>query len=213
MHSPVGASTSSGSTTTCARTSSAPTRPPRWNRCASGSSASWRGYRHVDLDIRDRAGVARLFTQLGADIALVVHCAAQPSHDWAATRAVHRLRRQRRRHAEPARGDAPARAGRDVHLHVDEQGLRRRAERAAAASSWRRGGRSTPATATHDGIREDMSIDGSLHSGVRRVEGRGRRAGAGVRPLLRPARRRASAAGRSPARSTPRPSCTASSPT
>jgi CDP-paratose 2-epimerase len=41
-------------------------------------------YRHHDLDIRDRAGVGELFRHYGRDIKLVVHSAAQPSHDWAA---------------------------------------------------------------------------------------------------------------------------------
>ena len=38
---------------------------------------------HVDLDIRDRAGVQQLFEQQPFD--LVIHCAAQPSHDRAAS--------------------------------------------------------------------------------------------------------------------------------
>jgi CDP-paratose 2-epimerase len=42
-------------------------------------------YRHHDLDVRDRAGVLRLFEELGGEIELVIHTAAQPSHDWAAT--------------------------------------------------------------------------------------------------------------------------------
>jgi CDP-paratose 2-epimerase len=41
-------------------------------------------YRHVDADVRDVASVERLFAERGADISLVVHTAAQPSHDWAA---------------------------------------------------------------------------------------------------------------------------------
>jgi CDP-paratose 2-epimerase len=41
-------------------------------------------YRHLDLDIRDRNGVELAFRQ-GA-FELVVHCAAQPSHDLAARR-------------------------------------------------------------------------------------------------------------------------------
>jgi CDP-paratose 2-epimerase len=41
-------------------------------------------YRHVDLDIRDREGLDALFAQYGAAIGLVIHAAAQPSHDWAA---------------------------------------------------------------------------------------------------------------------------------
>jgi CDP-paratose 2-epimerase len=42
------------------------------------------GYEHHDMDIRDRAGVLSLFERYGEEISLVVHTAAQPSHDWAA---------------------------------------------------------------------------------------------------------------------------------
>ena len=42
------------------------------------------GYEHHDMDIRDRDGVAKLFERYGKEIELVVHTAAQPSHDWAA---------------------------------------------------------------------------------------------------------------------------------
>ena len=42
------------------------------------------GYEHHELDIRDRAGVLGLFERYGSEISLVVHTAAQPSHDWAA---------------------------------------------------------------------------------------------------------------------------------
>jgi CDP-paratose 2-epimerase len=38
----------------------------------------------LSLDIRDEAGVNAVFQGRGRDIALVVHTAAQPSHDWAA---------------------------------------------------------------------------------------------------------------------------------
>jgi CDP-paratose 2-epimerase len=41
-------------------------------------------FRHAPLDIRDHAGLARLFADLGRDLWLIVHAAAQPSHDWAA---------------------------------------------------------------------------------------------------------------------------------
>ena len=41
-------------------------------------------YQHSDLDIRDRSGINALFATYGSDIALVIHTAAQPSHDWAA---------------------------------------------------------------------------------------------------------------------------------
>jgi len=41
-------------------------------------------YRHVDADIRDEATIKKVFAGYGRDIALVIHAAAQPSHDWAA---------------------------------------------------------------------------------------------------------------------------------
>ncbi len=41
-------------------------------------------YRHSTLDIRDGEGVETLFRDYGGQIRLVVHTAAQPSHDWAA---------------------------------------------------------------------------------------------------------------------------------
>ncbi|HEU5372054.1 MAG TPA: NAD-dependent epimerase/dehydratase family protein [Gaiellaceae bacterium] len=42
------------------------------------------GYEHHDLDIRDREAILRVFERYGKEIELVVHTAAQPSHDWAA---------------------------------------------------------------------------------------------------------------------------------
>jgi CDP-paratose 2-epimerase len=41
-------------------------------------------YTHAEIDVRDRSAVGRLFGRYGPDIGLVVHTAAQPSHDWAA---------------------------------------------------------------------------------------------------------------------------------
>jgi CDP-paratose 2-epimerase len=41
-------------------------------------------YTHHSLDIRDRDGLDQLFAKLGNNVGLVIHAAAQPSHDWAA---------------------------------------------------------------------------------------------------------------------------------
>jgi CDP-paratose 2-epimerase len=41
-------------------------------------------YMHHEIDIRNREGIESLFAEYGADIKLIVHTAAQPSHDWAA---------------------------------------------------------------------------------------------------------------------------------
>ena len=42
------------------------------------------GYRHVDADIRDEDAMRQVFATYKRDIAVVIHTAAQPSHDWAA---------------------------------------------------------------------------------------------------------------------------------
>jgi len=41
-------------------------------------------YHHCPIDIRDREQIDQLFRQFGKAIAVVIHTAAQPSHDWAA---------------------------------------------------------------------------------------------------------------------------------
>ena len=41
-------------------------------------------YTHVSADIRDDDAIDGLFARYGQDVKLVVHTAAQPSHDWAA---------------------------------------------------------------------------------------------------------------------------------
>ena len=43
------------------------------------------GYSHFDIDIRDQDAITDLFRRYAANIAVVIHTAAQPSHDWAAT--------------------------------------------------------------------------------------------------------------------------------
>lgn len=58
-----------------------------------GSSTEWNkrrlednlpNYKHYSTDIRDAAALEKLFKEYGADIKLILHTAAQPSHDWAA---------------------------------------------------------------------------------------------------------------------------------
>jgi CDP-paratose 2-epimerase len=120
-------------------------------------------YHHANVDIRDRDGLMKLFTHYGADIALVIHAAAQPSHDWAArepftdfdVNAVGTLNvlEATRQHCPEATfiftstnkvyGDAPN------SLPLIEQ-----------ASRWE----IDPSHTYAGGIREDMSIDQNLHS-------------------------------------------------
>ena len=42
-------------------------------------------FRALDLDIRDREGIGRVFAEHAGSLQLVIHTAAQPSHDWAAS--------------------------------------------------------------------------------------------------------------------------------
>ena len=122
-----------------------------------------RAYRHHDLDVRDTAAIDDLLAELGTVVELVIHTAAQPSHDWAAREPLTdfginaagtlNMLEATRRHCPDAvfiftstnkvYGDAPN------ALPFVELGRRWEIERGHTYSS---------------GIREDMSIDRCLHS-------------------------------------------------
>jgi CDP-paratose 2-epimerase len=55
----------------------------RWNR--DELQEEFDNYAHRNVDIRDEEAVTEIFRQFGTDISLIIHSAAQPSHDWAAT--------------------------------------------------------------------------------------------------------------------------------
>jgi CDP-paratose 2-epimerase len=55
----------------------------RWNR-ERVANALKKKYHHFDVDIRDNRGIEKIFKRYQKEIALVIHTAAQPSHDWAA---------------------------------------------------------------------------------------------------------------------------------
>lgn len=134
----------------------------QWNRKRIESSLGT-SYSHVNLDIRDTEGVNRLFKHYGSNIKLIIHTAAQPSHDWAvrepitdftvnANGTLNLLEATRQYAAESVfiftstnkvYGDTPNR------LPLVEQEKR---WEIASEHSY------------HNGIREDMSIDQTLHS-------------------------------------------------
>jgi CDP-paratose 2-epimerase len=123
-----------------------------------------RAYDHCDVDIRDEAGIAKVFAKYGGEIAVVIHCAAQPSHDWAArdpktdftinANGTLNLLEATRQYAPEAAfifvstnkvyGDRPNR----LPLHELPTRFELSPDHAWAA----------------DGIPEDMSIDSCLHS-------------------------------------------------
>ena len=121
-------------------------------------------YSHCDADIRDAAAIGRLFAHHRTAITAVIHCAAQPSHDWAAqdpltdftvnANGTLTLLEATRRHAPEAAflyvstnkvyGDRPN------QLPLVEQATR---YELAAEHEW----------STH-GIPETMPVDQTLHS-------------------------------------------------
>jgi CDP-paratose 2-epimerase len=60
-----------------------PEASTKWNEQRLKTELGSR-YRHAEFDIRNNDEIDRLFGDLGKTIELVIHTAAQPSHDWAA---------------------------------------------------------------------------------------------------------------------------------
>jgi len=120
-------------------------------------------YEHHDLDIRNREEILLLFQRYGRELSLVVHTAAQPSHDWAAREpftdfdinavGTLNLLEATRRHAPEATfiftstnkvyGDRP-----NSLPYVEHE------------KRWEL----EPGHRYYDGIDESMSIDESMHS-------------------------------------------------
>ena len=61
-----------------------PEASTRWNRDLLKDRYGDR-YSHFDVDIRDHQAVDRIFAEYSTDLVLIIHAAAQPSHDWAAS--------------------------------------------------------------------------------------------------------------------------------
>ncbi len=54
----------------------------KWNRQRLEKEVE--NYQHYEVDIRDYEKIEEIFQRFGKDISLIIHTAAQPSHDWAA---------------------------------------------------------------------------------------------------------------------------------
>jgi len=59
-----------------------PEASTRWNENRLKSEVPT--YRHHNADIRDLPALEKIFQEYTADIKVIIHAAAQPSHDWAA---------------------------------------------------------------------------------------------------------------------------------
>jgi CDP-paratose 2-epimerase len=122
-----------------------------------------RRYRHLDIDVRDRDGILALFERFGEDIGVVIHAAAQPSHDWAASdpftdfdiNAVGTLNL-----LEAARRHAPS----SVFIFTSTNKVYGDRPNQLPLVELETRFEIEPGHTYADGIREDMSIDDSLHS-------------------------------------------------
>ncbi len=52
--------------------------------CVKDLQEKYSNYKHCFIDIRNEESIQKIFQHYGKDISLVIHTAAQPSHDWAA---------------------------------------------------------------------------------------------------------------------------------
>ena len=133
-----------------------------WNRRRMESRLG-RRYVHETTDIRDWDAVNALFARYGGDIKLVIHTAAQPSHDWAArdphmdftvnANGTLNLLEAARRHAP----DAPFIFTSTNKVYGDTPN---RLPLVEMESRWE----IDPSHTYVTGIREDMSIDQTTHS-------------------------------------------------
>jgi CDP-paratose 2-epimerase len=120
-------------------------------------------YTHVDLDVRDRAGIAKVFSRFSREISLVIHAAAQPSHDWAArepyvdfdVNAVGTLNL-----LEASRAHCPDAVFIFLSTNKVYGDTPNRLPLVELTTRWE----IDPGHTYERGIREDMSIDATLHS-------------------------------------------------
>jgi CDP-paratose 2-epimerase len=120
-------------------------------------------YRHYHLDVRDRDAIDALFRTHGREIELVIHTAAQPSHDWAAREpftdfdinAVGTLNL-----LEATRLRAPEATFIFTSTNKVYGDTPNRLPLVELETRWEL----DPRHRYYDGIREDMSIDHTLHS-------------------------------------------------
>ncbi|QNA45001.1 NAD-dependent epimerase/dehydratase family protein [Lacibacter sediminis] len=54
----------------------------KWNR--ERLANQYDNYKHYTVDIRDTTALQKVFEEYGSAVQLIIHAAAQPSHDWAA---------------------------------------------------------------------------------------------------------------------------------
>ncbi len=83
-------------------------------------------YVHSSVDIRDQSEIFNIFRRYGPEIKLVIHTAAQPSHDWAAREPLTDFQVNALGTLNMLEATRQYCAGCRFHIYLDEQGLWRR---------------------------------------------------------------------------------------
>jgi CDP-paratose 2-epimerase len=120
-------------------------------------------YTHFVTDIRDQQAIAKILKKYGKDISLVVHTAAQPSHDWAALEPSTDFTVNANGTAvmlEETRRAAPETVFIFTSTNKVYGDTPNRLPLVELEKRWE----IDPSHTYANGIREDMSIDATLHS-------------------------------------------------
>jgi CDP-paratose 2-epimerase len=126
-------------------------------------SSLGRRYSHCDVDIRNGEAIDSIFARHGQNIELVIHTAAQPSHDWAVRDPLTDFSVNATGTAillEATRKHAPAAVFIFTSTNKVYGDTPNRLPLRELETRWEL----DPAHKYYDGIREDMSIDSTLHS-------------------------------------------------
>jgi CDP-paratose 2-epimerase len=120
-------------------------------------------YTHNHVDIRDQPAISKIFAKYSGDVSLVVHTAAQPSHDWAATDPTTDFTVNANGTAVML--EATWRAAPDaVFIFTSTNKVYGDTPNHLPLIELEKRWEIDPAHAYADGIKEDMSIDATLHS-------------------------------------------------
>ena len=98
-----------------------PEASTNWNKKRLEDEIS--SYQHEDIDIRDFERLEAVFKHYGKAIDLVLHTAAQPSHDWAAKEPLTDFTINANGTLKPTRTNPNTLSGGCFYLHQHQQSL------------------------------------------------------------------------------------------
>ena len=133
-----------------------------WNRQRLEKEHGSR-YTHLSIDIRDNDTIDKTIAKYGRDLALILHTAAQPSHDWAA-RDPHKDFTVNANGTLNLLQAARLHAPKSVFIFTSTNKVYGDTPNALPLVEQEKRWEIDPSHAYANGIREDMSIDQCMHS-------------------------------------------------